>query len=188
MANPHSPPVPESATGADGPVTVVTVIRQRIEQRHQCDQTWYLLNRFVPLLEHFDRLQRENGDRYHTFQWALILASSLTAFFVAAEALTSDPWTTLLKVGGLLTALLVIALTSLMHAFGYLNKSLAYRDIKEKLVAEFFAMDAGLGAYTNLSDDQRLRRFEEGVESLVAGVDVRWPALQAPSGSGGTVG
>lgn len=97
-ANPGGQTVPEDATGTNGPVTVVAVIRRRIEQSYQGDQAWYLLNRFAPLLEHFDRLQNHNGDRYRTFQWALVIVSFLTAFFVGVEGLISNPWATLLKV------------------------------------------------------------------------------------------
>jgi Protein of unknown function (DUF4231) len=185
VGNPDTPFV-DSNQGADvkAHVTVVSVILRRIEVRYQSEENWYLLNRLVPLLEHFDRLASNNGKRYHVFELALITTSSLTAFLVGAEALTSDPFSSLFKAAALLAALLVTAFTSALHVFNYLNKSIAYRNLKEKLVAEFFALDAGLGRYGSLTHEQKLARFEETSEALIAGMDSNWTALQSPPQSG----
>jgi hypothetical protein len=187
VVKPDAPlPVPNQSADLKVPVTVVGVIRRRIEERYHSEESWYLLNRFVPLLEHFDGLASHNGKRYHLFQRGLITTSSLTAFLVGAEALTSNPFATLIKAAALLAALLVTALTTMLHAFNYLSKSISYRDLKEKLVAEFFTLDAGLAGYANLTHDQKLARFEEASEALIAGMDSKWTALQSPPQSGET--
>ncbi len=173
---------------AQGPVTVVTVIQQRIQHNYQGDENWYLLNRFVPLLSHFTKLSQDNGKQYHSLQWGIILTSALTAFLIGAEALTSNPFAAFIKAAGLLAAVLVTAFTSRLHLFNYLSKSTAYRDVKEKLVAEFFAMDAGLAGYETLTPDQKLTRIEKTCEALIAGLDVNWTALQSPSQGSGTSG
>jgi len=66
---------PEGST-----TTVAAVLRQRIVDRYQGDHAWYLLNRFLPLVEHFGHLESHNAGRYHSFQWAVILTSPITAF------------------------------------------------------------------------------------------------------------
>jgi len=166
------------------PATVVAVLRERIPARYQGDDAWYLLDRFLPLVEHFGRLELHNGTRYHKFQWAVILTSPITAFLVGVEALTNNPAATLLKGAALLAALIVTALTALLHAFNYLAKSVQYRNVKENLVAEFIAMDSEIGQYTGLSGDQKSAQFKTNCEATVHGINTDWAGLQTPPQAG----
>jgi len=175
------PNATEPLTPPEGSATTVAaVLRQRIVDRYQGDHAWYLLNRFLPLVVHYGHLESHNGGRYHSFQWAVILTSPITAFLVGAEALVSNPLAPLLKGAALLAALIVTALTALLHAFNYLTKSVQYRNVKENLVAEFIAMDSAIGQYTGLSDDEKLAQFKTNCESTVHGITTGWAALQTP--------
>ena len=164
------------------------MLRQRIEERYQGDHLWYLLNRFLPLVEHYGRLESHNGARHHRFQWALLVTSPLTVFLVGAEALTSDPWSTLLRGAALVAALVVTTLTTILHAFNYRTKSVQYRNVQENLIAEFTGMDAGIGQYAGLADDQKLAQFKSNCESIVRAINADWADLQAPPQADGAPG
>jgi Protein of unknown function (DUF4231) len=177
---------PELAKADSGAIT--HVLRQRIEDRYKGDDAWYLVNRFLPEVENYGRLESHNGSRYHSLQWALILISPLTAFLVGVEVLTTNVWASFLKGAALLAALVVTALTAALHAFNYLTKSVQYRNVRESLVAEFIAMDCGIGEYSGLAVDEKLPKFKSKIEFIVQSVNANWATLQTPPQAGGASG
>src|SRR5262249_8764707 len=135
--------------------------------------------RFLSLVEHYDGLAHADQDAYFGMQNLAIVATAATTFLLGlADYLTRSPHLHVYQIGALGTSLLATVLAGVLRSFNYQAKWVAFRTLREALIAEFYRFDVGIAPYPAPGDTAL---FATRVDALMADANAKWSALQAPA-------
>jgi hypothetical protein len=131
----------------------------------------YLNQRYEDQINWYDKKAVWNQKLYQSFQWPVILLSTITPVLVAvAPEVTRWP--------AVVVAALVAVGTSALKTFKYQENWINYRTTCETLRKEIHFYKLGLGDYRDAEDIEAL--FVERVESLISRENTMWLRTQRP--------
>jgi hypothetical protein len=150
-------------------------LKKIIAARHPNDD--YINGRFMIIAQHYDRLSFKDGKNYSFAQLVLAVSSGLTPFLIGLQAIWM-PTSIWLKIFSLVTSLFAAILVTYLSVFGFQQKWVAYRSIRESLLAEFYRYDKCLDPYSPGKDSNEMARlFYTRVEDLIADANETWGSL-----------
>ena len=155
-----------------------------IKQKYNEDD--YVKGRFSTVVKHYDYYSSLDSLWYNTFQRVVLVTSALTPFILGLEAIvsaannqTSVIVITFLKIGALLTSLIVAIFGSYLVMFNLEAKWIKYTLIRNSLIAEFYLYDNGIKPYLPLEGKEKDKKlFVANAEKKIRDADMDWAALR----------
>jgi hypothetical protein len=162
---------------AGGGSKPVAELKRRIAAQYAGDA--FVGGRFLSLVEHYDGLAHADQNAYFGMQNLAIAATATTTFLLGlADYLKHSPHLHVYQIGALGTSLLATVLAGVLKSFNYQAKWVAFRTLREALIAEFYRFDVGIAPYPAPGDT---KQFAARVDALMADANAKWSALQAPT-------
>src|SRR6266436_3560122 len=153
-----------------------------IKQKYNEDD--YVKGRFSTVVKHYDYYSSLDSLWFNTFQRVVLVTSALTPFILGLEAIVSAANNqasviviTFLKIGALLTSLIVAIFGSYLVMFNLEAKWIKYTLIRNSLIAEFYLYDNEIEPYLlNEGKEKDKKLFVANAEKIIRDADVVWAA------------
>ncbi len=138
----------------------------------------YLVNRYEDQIGYYEKASAKNQIKYKSYQWLLIILSTLTTILAALPSDNSR-----LKYFIVITAGAVTILSSALKTFQYQELWISYRSTIEQLRPELFYYKFNVGDYGQTDIDKETL-FVTRIEGILGKERESWPIYKNLLGGG----